>query len=60
MTEHSTCDRCGKPLQRFPEGWRHVRYAKRGQVCLHPSVSPATRRGHALRERYGALGGWVA
>jgi hypothetical protein len=41
MTAHKSCDRCGKPLQRFPEGWRHTLYAKRGEVCLHPSPAPA-------------------
>lgn len=57
--ETRPCDRCGKPLVQASEGWRHVTYARRGEICLHPTVSRQVRIERALRERYGALGGIV-
>jgi hypothetical protein len=35
--EPGTCDRCRKPIKEVHGEWRHTTYAKRGELCLHPS-----------------------
>ena len=43
--QRAYCDRCARAMVLGCGEWRHVEYAKRGEVCLHPSKAMSLREG---------------